>query len=323
MENNNELAVVISQAGLAIEKSEQLMKSFVLYFTDAKKIAEEAKNIVVTDETHTEAMAKAHDLRMKLSDIRTKGVEPTRIQLKAQNLRENKAIDGVANIIKALIIPVEEHLEKQEKFAEIRQLERLQKTYEDRIERLSKYVEDVSIYQLKDISDEVFEKLLFSSKDSFIAHQEAVKKAEADRLIQEAAAKKEQEQIRLDNIKLRKEAEVREASMVKKLTKQADILKKEREARKAIEAKIRTEKEKRDREERELQINEDAQRKSKEDIERAKLLAPDKVKLQELAHLLTSISMPAVSDKHYRAVVTKVENGLLSISDYIQKEIKT
>ena len=89
-----------------------------------------------------------------------------------------------------------------------------------------------------------------------------------------------------------------------------------------MKTKIRTDKEKRDREERELQINEDAQRKSKEDIERAKSLAPDKVKLQELANLLTSIAMPAVKDRKSREIVMHVDTELQKIISYIEAETK-
>jgi hypothetical protein len=40
--------------------------------------------------------------------------------LKEQALREGKAVDGIANVLKALIVPLEEHLDKQERFVEIR-----------------------------------------------------------------------------------------------------------------------------------------------------------------------------------------------------------
>ena len=45
-------------------------------------------------------------------------LKKVRKELKEESLRKGKAIDGVANIIKFLIEPVEKYLEDQEKFIE-------------------------------------------------------------------------------------------------------------------------------------------------------------------------------------------------------------
>jgi len=187
-QKTNQIAVVAKESGLQPTKVDELLKSFAGYFGQAKELAEAAKSIVVTDESQTDLMIQARESRLKLKAIRVE-VEKTRKELKEQSLREGKAIDGVSNLIKALIVPVEEHLEKQEKYAEIRELERIQARYEDRITRLTPYVEDISLYNIKDMSDDAFEKLLESSIAADKAKKEAEAKAEADRLAEEKRQK--------------------------------------------------------------------------------------------------------------------------------------
>ena len=117
MNDTKELVLIAQQEGLQPSKVDDLMKSFAGYFNQARTLAEEAKSIVVKDETQTDLMLKARETRLALKNIRVEA-EKTKIQLKEQSLREGNAIQGVYNVIKALIVPVEEHLEKQEKFIE-------------------------------------------------------------------------------------------------------------------------------------------------------------------------------------------------------------
>lgn len=184
----NELALAIQSSGLQENTIENLMKSFSQSFNDARIVVDSAKEIVVTDENDIEGMKLAREKRLELKKIRTT-VENIRKDLKEQALREGKAIDGAANIIKALIAPVEEHLEKQEKFAEVKAMERLEEKYTDRIKQLQMYVDDVTVYSLKEMSDDAFSKLLESSKSNWQAKKDAEEKAEADRIEQEKKVK--------------------------------------------------------------------------------------------------------------------------------------
>lgn len=321
----NALVTAVSQAGLAEARSEQLLKSFGGFFADAKKIASEAKVIIVTEESQTGEMKKARELRLQLRDIRTKGVEATRVQLKEQSVREGKAIDGIANVIKALIIPVEEHLEKQEKFAELLAEARKEQKIQERLLQLAKYSDndqysDRSI--VANLSDESFSNYLETIKSSYKAKKEAEEKVESDRIAEEKAEAIENERIRIENVKLRKEAEERERREEAQ-TKLAEAeIAKERAKTEAMEKVISDAKEKKEQEERDARIKIETEQKAKDDAEKAKALAPDKEKLQELATTVSGIQMPMVTGRQSRLIITEVDKKLQEVAEYIISETK-
>ena len=223
MENqNNEIALVAQNAGLAPTGVENLLKRFAAYFNEAKKLAEGAREIIVTDESQTDLMLKAREARLSLKSLRTH-VEAVRVELKEQSLREGRAIDGVSNLIKALIVPVEEHLEKQEKYAEVKALERIQKKYEERVNLLSPFVEDISLYAIKDMPDAVFDNLLAGCKASYQAKKDAEAKAEADRIAKEKEKEEEDRKIREENEKLKKEAEEKQNALFDKRLAEEEV----------------------------------------------------------------------------------------------------
>ena len=321
MGKNNELVAVIEQQGLEKSKVDTLMQSFAGYFTEAKTIAEKSKSIVVTEETQVEEMKKAREYRLKLKDIRV-NADKTREELKSQSLREGNAIQGVYNIIKALVVPVEEYLEKQEKFAEVRESERLARVYGERVDKLSKYVTDVTLYNIRDMADDVFENLLSGCKTSWEKAQEDEVKAEADRLAKIKADKLEQEKIRKENEKLRAEAEEKEKALAVERTKQAEVLRKANEEKEKVEAKLRAEKEAQVKKEADEKAITDAKVKAEEEAQKKALLAPDKEKLLLLADRLDTPSLPAVSSREAQIILQRVEATLSKLADSIRNDTK-
>ena len=118
----NQLQTIIASSGLEPTKAEAMLKQFGDYFSIAADWERKAKAIVVTDVSQQADMAMARVGRLFLREKRI-AVEKTRKEMKEQSMREGKAIDGIANVLKALIVPIEEHLERQERFAEIRAAE--------------------------------------------------------------------------------------------------------------------------------------------------------------------------------------------------------
>ena len=377
----NELVVIAQQSGLQENKTKMLMESFSDSFKQAQAIATEAKDIVVTSEEQLREMSQARQKRLQLKDIRV-SVEKTRKELKEQSLREGKAIDGMANIIKALIVPVEEHLEKQEKFAEIAEENRKLTRLNDRREMLGHYVEDVTVFNLLDMDEAVFEKLLQNSRKAYEAQKEAEAKAEEERqarivkqetyrarqiefapyqnwsnamLNEESTeaewesvlrnakdAKKkweaEQEKIRLDNLRLQKEAEERDRKAQEEKRKAEEKLKIERakqqakldaerkaaeKARAEQEKKLQAEREKREaleKAEQERKRKEAEEAKKKAEAERLARVAPDRVKLLKLAEL--PIEMPEVNSPEAKKIVEQVDQKLHELSRWIEAEAR-
>jgi len=344
-----ELSVVVEQAGLQPSKIDSLMMAFSQKYQEARTISDESKDIVVTDESQTDLMLKAREARLKLKSIRVE-VEHIRTELKEQSLREGRAIDGLANVIKALIVPVEENLEKQEKYIETRELERINKRYEQRIEALKPYVTDITFYSIKDLSDEAFDNLLNSSKQAWQLQRDIEVKAEQER--QEKIRKDELERNRkmelapyiafikrsLDGLRdmdnneydtilgQAKAAKVEYDKEQQKIRQENEQLrKKEEESRKAKEAaeeKLRLEREEIARKEKEVKAAEDVRKAAEEKAAKDALLAPDKEKLMYVAELVDGIKLPAVSSRQAQIALEYIENKLFSLSNEIREKAR-
>lgn len=321
MTDTKELAVIAKENNLPNNKVQELLSQFGDSFQLAKDAVNDAKDIEVTDESQTEKMAIARTARLKLKNIRI-DVERTRKDLKEQSLREGKAVDGMANIIKALIIPIEEHLEKQERFAEVKAAERMAKRHTDRVEKLSRYVDDISLYTLDSMSNEAFDNLLSSSKKAFEDQKTAELKAEKDRKAKEEADWKKQERIREENARLKKDAERREI----KAAEERRVLEDKRRAERAEAAeKLKAERDKRDGLEREKKQREqdEADRKAKaEEATRQQLLAPDKEKLMNFATVIDALEMPNVSNREAGKLLDETQDFLNRISKNLRSKAK-
>lgn len=311
------LVQIAEQNHLDKSKAQIVLDKFTGFLEQAKEWENKAKSIVVTDESQTAEMQQAREGRLALKNIRV-SAEKTRKELKEQALREGKAIDGIANVIKAVIVPIEEHLEKQEKFAEYKEQERKEKRHAERISQLSQYVEDVTVYQLRDMSEDGYNQLLKTSKSAYDAQKDAEKKAEEERIAKEKAEKAEQERIRQENEKLKAEAikreveeKKREEEELKKEAERAEQGRKEREAREKAEAELKR------------REDEEKQKKAEqEEAERQAKLAPDKDKLFAYAEAIKAIQAPEGLSKAGMAIVEATEKSLLEISQTVKTKTK-
>lgn len=317
----NQIQKIIQTSGLKPDQAKPLLDNFGNYFVEAHKLVTKGKGIKVTDVSQLAEMQQAREIRLQLAKLRVEA-DKTRVTLKEGYLRGGNAVQAIFNDIRDIVKPEEDRLLEQEKFKERVEAELLAKKHAERIEKLSMYVEDVSLYSLKDMSDEAFTSLLEKEKSAFKKRLADEKEAEEKRIAEEKAYQKEQEQIRLENIKLRKEAEEKERLVEIERKKQADLLRIEQEKREKFEAKVRAEKEAEAKKQADAQAKIEADKKAQEETDRKKELAPDKVKLQELVNTIISLPMPAVKDRQARLLVTEIENELQKIVDYVNIEIK-
>lgn len=246
----NQLAVIVKESGLESTKAQYILENFQSYFEIAAEWEAKAKMLVVTRPDQTAEMKMAREGRLFLREKRI-AIENSRKKLKEDALREGKAIDGIANVLKALIVPIEEHLDRQERFIEIEQ-----------------------------------------EKKEAIMRAEIEKRMEEERIAKEQAEAEERNRIRLENEKLRAEAEAKEKQMREERAKQEAVLAAERqkaeaerkrqeailaqERAKAEEAKQKAEAEKRAieekaRKEREVEAKKSADAKAKAEAEKKRL----------------------------------------------------
>jgi translation initiation factor 3 subunit A len=258
-EKENQLTVIVERAQLDKTKADYILETFKAYFSIAAEWEVAVKDLVVTDESQTDLMAKAKKGRLALKDKRVE-LERTRKNLKEQSLREGKAIDGIANVLKGLIEPLEDHLEKQEKFIEIREAERKRKLGYDRFVKIQQYIELPNLqYKFSEMTEEVFNLLYDAKKKAYEEKIEFEKKLSAEKIAKEKADIEEREKTRQEIIRLKAEAEKKErifsserdatkAKYEAERAKQARILSEQKAKadveRRAIEEKARKEREK-------------------------------------------------------------------------------
>jgi len=237
----NQLEVIVKESGLETTKAQFILSKFQGYFEIASLWEQKAKAIVVTDGSQITEMQMAKTGRLFLRDKRI-ALEKARKELKEQALREGKAIDGIANVLKALIIPTEKYLERQEKFVEFkeaaeedaRRKEVERRMEEERIAEEKAKAEEQERIRLENeklkaeaaerekqaqIEREQQEKLLADERAKAAAEKKAIEdKAKAEREAVEKAAKIERDKQAkiLAEQKAKEDKEAKEAAAEKK-----------------------------------------------------------------------------------------------------------
>src|SRR4030042_2353078 len=162
-----DLMVLIDKSGLSQIQKDLMTEKFGDAFQIAKEWKEKAYAIEVTDANQTAEMKMARVGRLFLREKRI-AIEKTRKELVESSTRESQAINLIARTLKGLIEPIEEYLDQQEHFVELKAA----KEAAEQAERDRKAAEA---------------------------------KEEADRTAKEAADRAERERMRLENERLRKE----------------------------------------------------------------------------------------------------------------------
>lgn len=280
----------------------------------APKIAErdglvEIYQQVITKELTPELCAEARQIRMKLVKVRT-GIAEIHKTQKAFFLAAGRFVDAWKNKETAPVEQMEENLEKIENHFINLEKERIAKLEAERIEQLRQYTEIIPM-SLGLMQEDVFQAYLSSQKKAYEDRIAAEKQAELDRIAREKAEAEERERIRVENERLKKEAEEREKAIEAERIEAEKKLEAERSEaaakQKAIEEAARIEREKAEAErvklENELKARQKAEEEAKAEaarIERERIeaekkaaKAPDKDKLKMF---IQSISLPVTPD---------------------------
>lgn len=254
----NQLEVMLHSSGLELTKARYIKEKFNDYFDIADEWTIKARAIKVTNASQTGDMAMAREGRLFLKEKRC-AIEIARKELKEQALREGKAIDGIANVLKALIVPIEDYLDRQERFVEIQEEEKREVM---RLE-VEKRIEDERIAKEK-ADAEALEKARLENEKLKAEAIEREKKVAAERKKQEALLAKE----RADAEKKRAVAEF---ELKKEREKEAGKLLKEKKEKERLEAELKVQEEEAEEKARieksKAQAKLNAERKEKERLE--------------------------------------------------------
>lgn len=351
---DNALVKVVETSGLEKTDAAVVLGKFQDYFRIAADWENKVKALVVTSPTQIAEMKMAREGRLFLRAKRL-DIEHTRKELKEQYLRKGKAVDGFANILKALFEPMEEYLDRQERFVEIKEEEMRMERLQHRLTEIQTVSLDPAFYDLKNMPEENYRQLIDGERKAIQARIEETARIEAERIAKEKAEAEERERLRAENERQRKELEIKEHLLKKereeaekKLKAEQEAARKEKEAadarQKAIEQTARKEKAeadarerklkaeqevrlKKEREERErleaqLKAKAEAEAKEKkraEDEKKAALKAPDKIKLMALASNIDSLEIPEVKSAEAKKVVENTRGLLAKISEFVRE----
>jgi hypothetical protein len=306
---NNELAIVISETQVPDEMQKSLIEYFTPFLEQAADWKEKAESLVVTDITQTHEMKMAREARLALREIRL-AADKTRKMLKEDSLKYGRAVQGAYNVIEAAISPIEKHLEEQEKFKELYELQQKEKLRLER-EELSKDVREYMIVNINlgEITQTDFERML---NGAILQKQAAEQAAIAAELREQAKLKQEadeRERLRAENEKLKAVAEEKERE------RRAELDRLEQEQRKAniaaaklkkeAEAKLAAEKAEKECLLAELKAREEAE--AKAELERQALIEADLTKgdKAKIADLITDLE--AIKTKYeFKAKKNKI-----------------
>lgn len=309
MENDKiltKIEPILKSEIISPKQSDFLLENFSRFFEEVSQYENEAKNIIVNDENQIQEMKQARELRLKLKEIRV-NADKKRKELKEDYLRGGRAIQGIYNVIESLIAPLEKHLETQEKFVELKKEKEKMELGIKRSSLLSEFVEDTSLYNLPEMSEQGFNELLNASKVAKEQKMKAEKELEEEqqRIIKEREA--ENERIRIENEKLKADAEKRKKELEKEKEEKAKIEAKLEEKRKADE-KLK---------------QEQAEKEAKELADKKSLeLAPEKEKLNKLAEQIANIELPNLKSEQANLIINQVKELLSKVSIYIIKNTK-
>ena len=160
-------------------------------------------------------MSKAKRLRLDIGKIRIEADKARKAE-KEEYLRAGKAIDGANNILKWAVVDRENKLKEIEEHFEILEKEAKAKLQAQRVELLSKYVDDAEERDLSLMDNDVWNAYLGAKKRAYEDRIKAEKEAELARIEAEKKEREENERIRKENEALKKQRE-EEARKAKEL----------------------------------------------------------------------------------------------------------
>lgn len=235
--------------GIDQEKAQGMVSGLSTTIAEREVLKNAYVDVIKLDIT-TENLPIFKELRLKIRDNRTKGIEKWHEKNKAFYLNGGRFVDSIKNKEVLVNQEMEDKLMQAEKFFENQEKERVLKLQSERILLVQPYLDSVIGLDLTIMDNYMFDDFLNGSKARFEAKIKA-EKEESERLENERIEReKEIELQRIENEKLKAEAEEREKEIETDRKRQAEILAKAEAKQKAIQdeadKKAREEKNKQD-----------------------------------------------------------------------------
>jgi colicin import membrane protein len=166
--------------GLEVVKAKEMTSGLSVTIAERDILIESYKDVIQLEIT-TETLPVFKELRLKIRDNRTKGIQKWKEREKAFYLAGGNFIQAIYNKETEINESMETKLLEAEKFFENKQREVERLLNESRLEKLAPYVEDTTGLTFHEFSDEDFDDYVLGKKTKF-ENAKKEQEAEAKRL---------------------------------------------------------------------------------------------------------------------------------------------
>lgn len=136
----NQIVKIAVESSLEQEKQNYLIEKFNEFQLVTNELKAKAESIIITDENQIKEMEIADEARKAVKKVRVE-VDKTRKTLKDSSLRESQTIDKIAKVLTNMLQPIEDELTAKANFRAIKEAERNELIYNNRIAILRQYGE--------------------------------------------------------------------------------------------------------------------------------------------------------------------------------------
>lgn len=169
--------------GIEAKKASELTGNLPQIKSERDILSQRYEEVVKMDIENPETAKIARELRLKIRDNRTKGIDVWHKTTKDFFLKGGQFVDAIKRVEIAVNQRMEENLESIEKYFENKEKERKAKLNEERLSILEPYSEFLPFgINFGEISEEEFTKILNGAKLQFEAKLEEERKVEEERL---------------------------------------------------------------------------------------------------------------------------------------------
>jgi hypothetical protein len=241
------------------QKAQELIGNLPFILRDRDPLAQEYERVVALNIEDEETSKKARELRMKIRDNRTKGIEAWHKNTKDFFLKGGQFVDAIKRMQSSINLGMEEKLEEIERYFENKEKERKEKLKNERIEVLQPFSEFVPMgINFGEINEDEFQKIFNGSK-----------------LQKEADDKRKEEEAEAERQRIEQEKEAERERIIEEQKKLAEKAKKDALEAQKRKAKEREDKIKADAEKAQIALKEEAARKEREAWEREDKIRKD------------------------------------------------
>jgi hypothetical protein len=329
---------------VSIEKRNEVQSVLNHVFNGVSKMREQLETVIVADENDKTNMKLANTIRLGVRQVRLdaeKTFDAKRAEVQSQMLSyktEDQLWLKAKQTMQILTKEIEENARWKEETRQRFEAEQKELKVQQRILQVAKFAPELQRAEFENMSDDSFNLFVAGIEKQYNDRIESERKAEEERIAKEKAEAEERERIRIENERLKAEAEAKEMQLAEERVKAeaerkaieenarkekaaADAkLKAEREAKEKLESELKAKSEAEAKAKRDAEAKAAAELKAKQDAEKKAKAAPDKAKLNDFAKMLDELPLPELKSEEANKVLNDAKTLLAKVSDFVREK---